>query len=166
MISSLSPRTMIFFAPSFSASCSAVINALYSATLFVARPIKRPSVTIGVPSAAFSTIPTPAGPGFPRLPPSNCTVITSSMRDVYARNGRSGNGPQFPVARSLAAPYTLAANPKGPQMLLIRRTLVVLFLLCGVSRGADEVVTLATYNVEHFNDHFSAYELGKKLSKE
>jgi endonuclease/exonuclease/phosphatase family metal-dependent hydrolase len=51
-------------------------------------------------------------------------------------------------------------------MLPIRRIAVVLFLLCSVSRGADEVITLATYNVEHFNDHFYAFELSKKLSKE
>ena len=72
----------------------------------------------------------------------------------------------YSVAPPLAAPYTLPANPTGLQMLLIRRTLVVLFLLCGVSRGADEVITLATYNVEHFNDHFYAFDLSKKLSKE
>ncbi len=65
MISSLSPRISTRFAPSFFASCMAVIRARYSATLLVARPMNRPSVTSGVPSAAATTTPIPAGPGLP-----------------------------------------------------------------------------------------------------
>ena len=42
----------------------------------------------------------------------------------------------------------------------------VLLLSIAPARGEDEVVTLASYNVEHFNSHFYAHELTQKLSKE
>lgn len=43
--------------------------------------------------------------------------------------------------------------------------LVALFI-AGTARAADEVVTVATYNVEHFQSHFYAHELTGKLSQE
>src|SRR5436309_502173 len=52
-------------------------------------------------------------------------------------------------------------------MLPIRRAVLVVFLLVAVVRGAgSETITLATYNVEHFNDHFYAHQLTQKLTKE
>src|SRR5687768_5038079 len=32
--------------------------------------------------------------------------------------------------------------------------------------SGEEVITLASYNIEHFNDHFRAHELTQKLPKE
>lgn len=52
-------------------------------------------------------------------------------------------------------------------MLPIRRAVLAVFLLVAVVRGAgSETITLATYNVEHFNDHFYAHQLTQKLTKE
>jgi endonuclease/exonuclease/phosphatase family metal-dependent hydrolase len=52
-------------------------------------------------------------------------------------------------------------------MLPIRRAVVALFLLVAISRGAEsETITLATYNVEHFQEHFYAHQLTQKLAKE
>jgi endonuclease/exonuclease/phosphatase family metal-dependent hydrolase len=41
-----------------------------------------------------------------------------------------------------------------------------LLLICLATPAAAEVVTVATYNIEHFQDRFLAHELGKKLTAE
>ncbi|QOV89018.1 endonuclease/exonuclease/phosphatase family protein [Humisphaera borealis] len=50
----------------------------------------------------------------------------------------------------------------------IRRSFIALLMvaLIGASAKAEEVVTVVTYNIEHFNDHFEGFEIGKKLTKE
>src|SRR5437016_5006602 len=82
--SSLSPRILMRLAPSFFASSMAVMRARYSAILLVALPMYRPSVTRGVPSWARTTTPIPAGPGLPRLPPSNSSVRVSCIAALRA----------------------------------------------------------------------------------
>ena len=56
------------------------INAPDRVSLLVARPMKRPSVTSGVPSAARSTTPIPAGPGLPLAAPSHETITLRPAR--------------------------------------------------------------------------------------
>ena len=46
------------------------MRARYSATLFVATPIRSPCAARTVPSSVSSTYPYAAGPGLPRAPPS------------------------------------------------------------------------------------------------
>jgi endonuclease/exonuclease/phosphatase family metal-dependent hydrolase len=43
---------------------------------------------------------------------------------------------------------------------------VAALLLCPAAGRAAEVVTVATYNIEHFQDRFLAHTLGRKLTKE
>src|SRR2546421_1983479 len=71
-------------APSFFASSIAAMRARYSAMLLVALPMYRPRVTRGVPSWARITTPIPAGPGLPRLPPSNSSVRVSCIAALRA----------------------------------------------------------------------------------
>src|SRR5438128_55936 len=49
--------------------------------------MNRPRVTKGVPSSARRTTPIPAGPGLPRLPPSNSMVMTSCMGGAGVESG-------------------------------------------------------------------------------
>jgi hypothetical protein len=48
----------------------------------------------------------------------------------------------------------------------IRPALLALLALAASASAADEVVTVATYNVEHFQSHFYAHELTQKLAKD
>ena len=43
---------------------------------------------------------------------------------------------------------------------------VVLFILCLAGVASGETVTLATYNIEHFQENFRAHELSKKLPRD
>lgn len=50
----------------------------------------------------------------------------------------------------------------------VRRALVALLVVLPLAFAAiaDEVVTVATYNIEHLQSHFQAFEINKKLTKE
>src|SRR3712207_5287195 len=60
--------------PLDSASSRPATSALYSATLLVATPMPSATSPITSPDASARTTPMPAGPGFPRAPPSVCRV--------------------------------------------------------------------------------------------
>ena len=68
-------RTATVVAPRSRAAVSPAINPEYSATLLVARPTYpfRSASTVWS-AAATTTDPYPAGPGFPREPPSAYTI--------------------------------------------------------------------------------------------
>src|SRR3954447_21286099 len=73
--SSESLITSTSVAPSRRASSNPSSSPLYSATLFVVSPMWRPSAASSCPSAgSLTTAPIPAGPGFPRAPPSTWTT--------------------------------------------------------------------------------------------
>src|SRR5579862_4993393 len=79
--SSESETTSTSASASSTAFSRPAMSARYSATLFVATPIRSPCAASTVPSSASSTNPYAAGPGLPRAPPSvKSRVVTRADR--------------------------------------------------------------------------------------
>src|SRR3989344_1902047 len=58
------------------------MSASYSATLFVASPMRLPTFRSTFPDPSRMTNPIAAGPGFPLAPPSVCTVYSIALEYI------------------------------------------------------------------------------------
>src|SRR6476661_5770464 len=105
-----SARTSTRVASNSVATSSARIRAVYSATLLVAMPmvsLTDASVRGGSLVASSTTAPMPAGPGFPRDPPSQ------KIRIVRRTGSNPGNGSSLTRRRSRARDEDRAAVVAG-----------------------------------------------------
>src|SRR5271155_2314106 len=93
-ISSESPTSSISLAPSSRAQRSPSNSARYSATLLVASPSSCVCSPSSSPPSEATTQAAAAGPGFPRAPPSTCTMtfIPSAVCPPGARSRAGERG--------------------------------------------------------------------------